>query len=397
MLDRMRSLLVAGVLVVALIAGCSSTVLPPPTASASAGSVGPASAAPPSTAPSVTASPLPSATPSSPTIPAGWQLVILPDQTGIALIADLASGPGRIVAVGALPPIGSAGAWSTRDGVAWVADPLPSDQRAPSRVVAWGDRFLAAGAGGFDCAHPVAVQTWVRSAEGSWRPAPADPKMCVGGMGELAVHGQTAVFAGIGSGDVPFVWSSADGLHWTDRAGAIQPDTAPNAVLADASGFTIFGSSPAGPWVARSADGSVWQSERLPGSASVIIVAAFHRNGQAAAIAESGSAVGVIAQDAGGAWQAMAADGLEAAILSRVVQVDGGLVALGGGESGPRAWASIDGTTWRTVELPAAIDASTSLSGALVANGRAFLGGQTTINGQAAGVIWSGPASLLAP
>ena len=397
MLHPHRPRLLPGLLVALLIAGCTSTVSPPPTASASTVASASPTAVPPSTAPSVTASPPPSAAPSSPTIPAGWQLAILPDQTGISSIADLAASPGRIVAVGGLGPIGSAGAWSSRDGVAWVADPLPADQRTPSRVVAWGDRFLAAGAGSFNCAHPVAVQTWVRSASGTWAPAPADQKDCVGGMGQLAVHGQTAVFAGLGSGDVPFVWSSADGLHWTDRTGAIQPDTAPNAVLGDASGFTIFGSSRAGPWVARSVDGSVWQSERLPGNASVVIVAAVHRNGQAAAIAESGSTVGVIAQDAGGAWQPLAADGLDASILSRVVDVDGGLVALGGAESGPRAWASSDGTTWRTVELPTGVDASTSVSGALVADGRAFLSGQMTINGQAAGVIWSGPASLLAP
>ena len=294
-------------------------------------------------------------------------------------------------------PLGTGRAWSSGDGGAtWVAEPLPPDMRAPLRVVAWGDRFLAAGAGEFDCPHPFALQTWVRTAGGTWNAAPADQKFCVGGSGELAVHGQIAVMAGTGSGDVPFVWSSRDGLHWIDRSGAIQRDTTPAAVIADSSGFAVFGASPAGPWDVHSVDGSAWQGERLPGNATVYPMDAFLRDSQPAVIVESGSSVGVIARDSAGAWQTQPANGLDASLLARVVAVKGRLVALGGGSAGPRIWASADGTSWRAVELPSGLATTTSLTSAIVANDRAVLSGQTTINGKAVGAIWIGPASLLA-
>jgi len=396
MLHPARPRLLSGVALALLIAACSSPVSPSPSPSIAAS----ASAA---TSPSATASTEPttassSAAPASPPTAGGWQLVTLPDQAGVANVADLAAGAGRIVAVGGAAPVGAPRALSSADGgTTWTVEDIPADSRTPSRIVAWGDRFLVAGAGEFDCSHPFALETWVRSADGTWSAAPPDPKLCVGGSGDLAAMGNLAVMAGIGSGDVPFVWSSADGLHWTDRTGAIQPDTAPRAVIADGSGFTVFGSSPSGPWDARSADGNVWQSEPIPGTAGVVIVAAFHRGAERAVIAESGSAVGVISQGSNGSWQAEPAAGLGASILSRVVVVEGGLVALGGGESGPRLLASADGTSWRDLEPPAGSDATTTLTGALVTGGRAFLTGQTTINGRSVGAIWTGPATLLAP
>jgi hypothetical protein len=397
MLHPTRPWLLSRLAIVAiLIAGCSAPVSPSPSPSiaASASAATPASATistEPTTAPS-------SAAPASPPTATGWQLVTLPDQANVANVADLAAGADRIVAVGGAAPVGAPRALSSADGgTTWTVEDIPADSRTPSRIVAWGDRFLVAGAGEFDCSHPFALETWVRSADGTWSAAPADPKLCVGGSGDLAVKGDTAVMAGIGSGDVPFLWSSADGLHWTDRTGAIQPDTAPRAVIADGSGFTVFGSSQGGPWDARSADGSVWQGERIPGNADVVIVAAFHRGAQPAVIAESGSAVGVISQGSNGLWQAELAAGLAASMLSRVVVVEGGLVALGGGESGPRLLASADGTSWRELEPPPGSDATTTLTGALVTDGRAFLTGQTEVGGRAIGAIWVGPAALLAP
>ena len=396
MLHPARPRLLSGVALALLIAACSSPVSPSPSPSIAASAT--ASPAPTTTASTEPTTAPSSAGPASPSAAGRWQLVTLPDQAGIANVADLAAAPGRIVAVGGAAPVGAPRALSSSDGGrTWTIEDIPADSRTPSRIVAWGDRFLAAGAGEFDCSHPFALETWVRSEDGTWSAAPADPKLCVGGMGELAVHGGTAVLAGIGAGDVPFVWSSADGLQWTDRAGAVQADTAPRAVIADASGFTVFGSSPSGPWDARSADGSVWQSERIPGNAGVVIVAAFHRGAEPAVIAESGSAVGVISQGSNGSWLAEPAAGLGASILSRVVVVEGGLVALGGGESGPRLLASADGTSWRDLEPPAGSDATTTLTGALVTDGRAFLTGQTTMKGRSVGVIWTGPATLLAP
>jgi hypothetical protein len=313
-------------------------------------------------------------------------------------VVDLAASGNQVVAVGGLAPTGAAQAWSSGNGgETWNAETVPADSRSPTRVVAWGDKFLVAGAGDFNCAHPVALQTWVRVAGATWAAAPNDPKFCVGGNAELAVHGQTAVMAGIGSGDVPFLWSSGDGLHWTDRPGSIKPDTAPQALIADGSGFTVFGSSPVGPWDAHSADGVTWKREPLPGGANVSIVAAFIRNSKPAVIAQAGAAVGVIFRDNAGSWQTQPADGLGSSQIARIVAVDGGLVALGGSATGPAVWVSIDGTSWRSVELPPGTDPTTTFSSALISGGRALLTGQASVEGHSVGVIWVGSATLLTP
>jgi len=104
-----------------------------------------------------------------------------------------------------------------------------------------------------------------------------------------------------------------------------------------------------------------------------------------------------LAVDISGLQPADLLQALDSAQREGLVVVEGGLVALGGGESGPRLLASADGTSWRDLQPPAGSDATTTLTGALVTNGRAFLTGQTEVGGRAIGAIWTGPATLLAP
>jgi hypothetical protein len=398
MSSLLRPSKVALVVLALVLAGCASPVSP--AASASPGPSSPAFR--PSTSPIASPS-LAIATPVAPSPSAigpqvGWQRVRLPRQPAIADIMDIDAGPTAIVAVGGSPPTGAAAAWSSIDGgTTWAAEPVPADNRSPNRVVAWADRFLAAGAGEFRCPHPYALETWIRAADGAWAAAPDAPLFCVGGSANVAVHGGTVVLSGIGSGDVPFLWSSSDGLHWTDRSGRLPPNSAPQALISDGSGFTVFGGSQTGPWDLQSADGTSWQAEALPGNERVTILAAFSRNGQAAAFAETGGAIGVYSRDSSGAWETEPATGLDTTKIGRIVAVDGGLVAVGGGEVGPSVWVSADGTAWRSIGLPPDSDPGTNLTGALVSGGHAFLIGQTPTGGQAEGVIWEGPAALLAP
>lgn len=332
---------------------------------------------------------------------AGWQVATLPDAASIAIVMDVAAGPTGIVAVGGKVPVGQAQAWSSLDdGTTWAAEAIPPDPRSPQRVVAMGDRFLAVGAGEFRCAHPVALGTWVRAPDGTWAAAPADPIFCAGGIFDVAVRGETAVIAGTGSGDVPFVWASRDGLRWVDRPSAVQSDAAPWAVIGGDDAFTVFGTSPAGLWAARSGDGSAWEVERLPAGERISILGAFVRDGQPAVVAAFGPSVGVISRDGDGAWRSEPADGLDATELGRIVALDrgaGGIVALGADPDGPTIHVSGDGTSWRSVELPTGIDAGAVLTSALVSRGRAVLTGQQTSDGRIVGTIWSGPATLLAP
>ena len=396
-----RRPLVVGPLVLALVAGCGSPLTPPPLASPTV-APSPASSPAPSAAPSAEASIAASASivvSSSPTTgAASWHMVSLPNQASIISLVDITAGPNAIVAIGGTGPNGAGAAWSSGDqGQTWNEEMIPADSRTPNRIVAWGEKFLVAGAGEFDCPHPFALQTWVRITGAVWAAAPDSPIFCVGGSAEVAVQDGKAVLVGTGTGDVPFVWSSSDGLRWTDRSSAVHPDMAPQAIVSGDAGFTVFGSSPTGPWALSSADGSTWTIEALPGNQGVSILAAFLREGRAAALAESGGAVGVLSKDASGAWLTEPATGLDAERVGRVVAIEDGLVAVGGGEVGPAAWVSAEGTAWRAVELPTDRNPGTILTGALAVGRRAFLIGQTSTGGRAVGVIWDGTASLLAP
>jgi hypothetical protein len=166
----------------------------------------------------------------------------------------------------------------------------------------------------------------------------------------------------------------------------------------------LFGTGDAGPWVAVSRDGIIWEPpRRLPDLASGdTVVDVIETSGQVAAIVnDPRGGVGILARDAGGAWHTKLANGLAADTLARVEATDGGLVALGADPRGPAAWASSDGAMWRPIELPAEATAggpSANLISVAVVSGRAYLTGQLEdAAGRTVGALWTGPASLLAP
>lgn len=344
------------------------------------------------------------ATPSAPS--AGWRLVQLPDAEDVGSIADIATLPGLIVAAAAAGPAGERGvAWTSVDrGATWATEPLPGDARSLGRLVAWRDHALVIGEGDSGCAHPSVVQVQVRDAAGDWSAAPFDPIFCAGGMPQAAASGTHAVIVGAGTGDVAYAWSSADGLHWTDRSSAFV-DRFPEGVAVDGSGFVAFGTDlDRGPvWVARSVDGTVWQGPRpIPDLVGATIVGnPVVLGGEVAVLAEeSNGAVRLLQPDTGGGWRSQRTRGLTRTALSRIIAVGGGLVALGGDEGGPMAWVSPDGISWRSLALPQEAIASGSdatLTGAAVADGRAYLVGQiiAAAGGRTIGALWTGPASLL--
>ena len=302
--------------------------------------------------------PHPSAAPTSSAAPAspadvGWTPVAIPKPgTSFTDIAVMPSGL-AIVGLG-----GAAGqlplAWTSTDGTTWSPEQPGGDGRTPTSAVPWGDRLLVVGAGGTGrCAHPAALDSWMRDARGAWAEAPWSDDFCVGGSGAAAVASDHALLVGVGSGDVPFVWRSADGLRWKASpigAGAIAPMAAALAGGTD----LVFGTGASGAWVSRSPDGATWSPlEPLGASPDLVVVAAVPLGARLAVVVRDQShAVGTLLTDDGVHWTSVLAKGLDGDTLARVVAVDGGLVALGGDASGARAWASIDGETWRTVAVP---------------------------------------------
>ena len=338
----------------------------------------------------------------------GWRLVPLPDSADAGIVADIAARPGLIVAVGSAGQAAELGvAWTSTDqGSTWVREPLPGPA-GPGRVVPWGRRVLVAGAGqGPGCAHPSIVRVWVRAASGAWTAAPLDPIFCVGGTPAAATLDDHAVMAGVGSGDVGYAWSSGNGLEWQDRSAALG-NRAPRGVTVDGEGFVLLETSAttSEAWVTRSADGSTWSPPAplsgLPAGANVQEPVTLD-GAVAIFVADSAGSMRVYRADPAGGWRSTPVVGLRGDTLARIAAVDGGLVALGGDERGPSAWASADGVAWRAVALPADVDASgtgVTLTGAAVEAGRAFLVGQVVMPGaeRAIGALWAGPAALLAP
>jgi hypothetical protein len=350
------------------------------------------------------------ATPAASGADLAWTLVDLPDSSDVDSIVDVVALPNAVVATAAGGAAGEHGiAWSSADdGATWASEPLPGTTHAIGHSVAWGDRVLTLGEGDGDCAHPAVTGIWIRDAVGRWAAAPFDPLLCAGGIAQAATAGGNAVILGTGAGDVAFAWSSDDGLKWTDRSAPFE-GRLPQGVASDASGFVAFGVGPSGPpWSARSSDGTSWEKPvPLPGLAEGSIIGnPVVLDGQIAVfVGDPSGAIGVLRPDGSGGWKSEQTSGLTRDTLARIVGVGDGLVALGGDQSGTKAWTSADGITWRPLELPAEVTASgpdAALNGAAVLNGRAYLVGQMArtdggTSGGAVGALWSGPASLLTP
>jgi hypothetical protein len=268
---------------------------------------------------------------------------------------------------------------------------------------------LTLGEGDGECAHPAVTGIWIRDAAGHWAVAPFEPLFCAGGIAQAAAAGEHAVILGTGAGDVAFAWSSADGLEWADRSEPFQ-GRLPEGVAADGNSFVAFGQGPfPGPaWTATSNDGTAWEKPvPLPGLGdSSIIGNPVVLDGEIAVfVGDPSGAIGVLRHDGSGGWASEATTGLTRDTLARIVAVGDGLVALGADQTGPKAWISADGVTWRPLELPAEVAGSgtnAAANGAAIVDGRAYLVGQIArtdggANGGSVGALWSGPASLLTP
>jgi hypothetical protein len=215
----------------------------------------------------------------------------------------------------------------------------------------------------------------------------------------LVAVGGRAVLLGAGSGDVAYRMASDDGLHWTAEANGFG-DVYPRTAATDGTRLWVFGSAPDGRAVVlESADGTSFGPptfvEALGREAGFI--GAGLVDGRPVAIATRGPAAGVLRQVADGSWEIVEAGGLVGDHVARIVTVDGHLVALGDDEVGtPSAWTSADGSSWRSLTLPA-MAPGTTLQGVAVRDGIAVIVGQVTSGETGVGAAWTGSAELLAP
>jgi hypothetical protein len=327
----------------------------------------------------------------------GWREAQVPAADGVGGYTTVVAIPsGFVVAGGTDRPF----AWSSPDGESWRAEEIPGDARLPVTSIPWGDRVLALGSGEFapGCGHPAAIGAWVRDSTGTWSQAPFQQLFCAGGVVSAAAIGDLAVVVVAGNGEVPYSWTSSDGLHWTDHPGAFEPGRLPRAVTATVGGFVASGSSDRGPWVASSVDGALWSEPAgLPGPAFAAPLGMSVAGGTLTILLQSGESVGVAWSADGREWNAQPVAGLVASRINRIEAIEDGLVAIGNDARGPALWVSADGRSWRPMETAGMVPGA-SVTDVAVGHGRAvLLGGIEPDDGRPRIAAWVGPASLLAP
>jgi hypothetical protein len=327
-----------------------------------------------------------------------WTRIDVPDAGGT--FTDIASTSRGLVTVG---PAGQAAelarAWSSPDGLAWAVDQLPGDGRTPSLVIPWKDQVVAIGGGvSIRCAHPVALDSWLRASDGAWQEAPWAELFCAGGTPSAAAASDHVLVAGSGTGDVPFLWSSGDALRWTDIP--LPPDIGfPRAVASLGDTDVLMGISlEGGVWTSLSRGGVTWSTPTPLGGPAADVLAVVSLDGRFVAILRTeAGVVGAYQSADGAAWTSAQAVGIDGQQVGRIVAVEGGLVALGADESGPRLWASADDTNWRAVAVPLDVGVTGSIQGVTVSGGRVFAVGQASSETESIGAAWMAPVSLIAP
>jgi hypothetical protein len=321
------------------------------------------------------------------------------------MFADVVSSPAGFLVVGAAGPAGQQPVvLRSADGQAWASEAIDSGFASPASLVSWGDRAVAMGGGETDrCAHPSALDTWSRAADGTWTEAPFDQDFCVGAATTtLLIHDDHPFLIGAGSGDISYVMTSDDGRHWTLRQ---QPFNGvyPVAAATDGSTIWVFGYRGDGRAATLSSpDGnSFGAAAPLPilGPETAVLDAVSFR-GKLVVVTTSGPNVGILRPEAGGGWQVEPAAGIPGDQVGGIVVVGDRLVAIGGDENGtPLAWSSADGTSWSPVRLPAEAGTGATITGIAESNGVAVLVGQALApdGNSAVGAIWVGSSTLLEP
>jgi len=398
---RARSRRLAGLLALAGLAAAACVAVPTPIES-SPDTVRP-SVAPSSSPQSATLAPTSALQPSAWTLAGRGDPASSTQYWSVAPMAD-----GFVV-------VGSAGqasevavALHSSDGTTWTTDQISGRGTSPSQVLAWGDRAIAVGGGETSrCAHPGSeIDTWVRSGDGTWAEAPFAPVLCAGGETTMPVIlGGAPWLAGDGTGDVPFLLQSRDGLSWTDRRPRLPDDVFLEGAAVDDTGLWLTGHAVADDSAVAltSADGA--RLIRIPirdaTGVPLQVVATLTLDGHLIVLATTGQEGGLLrlTPDGTGSWRSAPVSGFPAEEDIPGIQATGGpLVAFTGHEAGlPSIWASADGAAWHQVPVPSETTIGAWPTSIAVRDGTAVLVGQLERpdgNGLI-GAIWTAPASIL--
>jgi hypothetical protein len=342
--------------------------------------------------------------PASPDVAATWTLVARGDATKSEQFSSVVAVADGFVVTGSLGPSGDrATALHSDDGSSWTRESIPARPGMdPAGLIAWGDRVIAVGGGETgQCAHPLANDTWVRAADATWTEAPFDPVFCAGGGALPTIFRGRPWLVGDGSGDVPILMESTDGLTWADhhdRVGEVFLGTP----VVDAAGMSILGRGFDGTSIVlRSADGVRWTRTPLRTAAGdpADVIAAVTVDDHIVVLATVGARIVRLVPD-GDRWAATDVIGLPREDFASITAVGSLVVAIGSHDDGTRdVWVSADGVSWRQVAIPVEAGAGSTLLGAAIHDASAVFVGQIEAPGGAVavGAIWAAPASIFAP
>ncbi len=312
----------------------------------------------------------------------------------------------RIVAVGTsrrCAPLTHAPVWLAGPvddiGVSPADDPDAADTTAPPEAVLEDEAVLQTVAEPEDGDHSErAAGTWTLVASGDGAVMGLDD-VVTGGPGFVAVG---AV------GDLPAVWTSADGVSWTRSTDVPQACVAGpgfgglSTVVRGGPGFVAMGGP--GPFglgeraVWTSPDGLSWTqvgdggfSAEAPGDATIELLAV--GPGLVAVATGDGVEPAVWTSPDGVSWTRVADDPAASAYVAMSGLTEGGpgLVAVGAAGGGAAVWTSPDGLSWTRVPENDAVFSDAAMS-AVVTGGPGLVAVGHTADDRAA--VWTSPDGL---
>jgi hypothetical protein len=295
-------------------------------------------------------------------VSAAWDLVDLPDAVGPWRAGGAISDPDGLVVFGAVGQLPTA--WTSPDGREWKSVVLPGGEGFPSSAAASADATVLLGAGGTArCAHPFGEFLWRREhGDPAWNAVEFNELFCAGGFPAIAALEDLFLVAGMGTGDQPFAWRSADGLTWHDAAAGLPFELPPWELAATRGEFMELGRG-AQTDARVTADGTEWTSVVAPPAPPAFGPVAPGMDPSALLDTELGLLAVYSAHDASrsAAWR-RSPDGTWADVDLTTppgAVISGGAVANGRpylfGSRGGVAFVltSSDQETWTTVQIPA--------------------------------------------
>ena len=351
-------------------------------------------------------SPVPIATPTAVAPSSAWTIVGRGDPASSTQFRSVVATKDGFIVVGSAGQAGEvAVAFHSPDGATWASEDITGRGTAPDLVLAWGDRAFAVGVGQTSrCAHPGSeIDTWVRSPDGTWTEAPFDPLLCSGGetMAPVILGGRPWL-AGDGTGDVPFLMESRDGLSWTDRRARLAGDVFLERAAVDPSGLWLIGHAPADDTavILRSQDGRMMRSAPLRDASGspLAVISAVTIDSRLVVLVNRDDAVFRLTPDGSDQWTETAVTGFPTDDVTGIQPTGGPVVAFTSHEAGlPGIYASADGAAWHAVPVPTEIMVGAWPASIAVGHGVAVLVGQlkAPVGNALVGAIWTAPVAIL--